>query len=204
MAVFLYAFREREELMDVLRGGVGARMHATYYRPGGVYRDLPEPMPQYRESPWRKGEEAQALQRVARRLDAGLPATRSRDDFPKRVDEYETLLTDNRIWKQRTVGIGVDHAGTGAGLGHDRARCCAVRASNGTCARSSRTRSTPKSISTSRSACNGDCYDRYLVRVAEMRQSTRIIQQCVDVAEGQPGPGDAGQLQGRARRAARR
>ena len=81
-------------------------MHATYYRPGGVYRDLPERMPQYRESPWRKGGKLKRFNawREGSMLDY---LERFASDFPKRVDEYETLLTDNRIWKQRTVGIGV-------------------------------------------------------------------------------------------------
>src|SRR5499427_453907 len=56
MTVFLYCFREREDLMDVYEAVSGARMHAAYYRPGGVYRDLPERMPQYHESPLRKGQ----------------------------------------------------------------------------------------------------------------------------------------------------
>src|SRR5512135_1291217 len=102
MAVFLYAFREREELMDCYEAVSGARMHATYYRPGGVYRDLPEAMPKYRESPWHKG--ADLNRRNAWREGSMLDFLDAfADDFPHRVDEYETLLTDNRIWKQRTV-----------------------------------------------------------------------------------------------------
>jgi len=106
MTVFLYAFREREELMDVYEAVSGARMHATYYRPGGVYRDLPATMPKYKESPWNKGLELRRRNewREGTMLDFLDAFT---DDFPHRVDEYETLLTDNRIWKQRTVGIGV-------------------------------------------------------------------------------------------------
>src|SRR4029077_10856238 len=104
--VFLYCFREREDLMDCYEAVSGARMHAAYYRPGGVYRDLPERMPQYLESPVRSTEDVKRLNlnRTGSLLDfiadfAGR--------FPKLVDEYETLLTDNRIWKQRTVGVGV-------------------------------------------------------------------------------------------------
>ena len=106
MAVMLYAFREREELMDCYEAVSGARMHAAYYRPGGVYRDLPDQMPQYKETPWHKGKELKRLNawREGSMLDF-LDAFC--DDFPHRVDEYETLLTENRIWKQRTVGIGV-------------------------------------------------------------------------------------------------
>ena len=106
MAVMLYSFREREELMDCYEAVSGARMHATYYRPGGVYRDLPDRMPQYKESPWRKGSKLKHFNawREGSLLDF---LEHFAQDFPKRVDEYETLLTNNRIWKQRTVGIGV-------------------------------------------------------------------------------------------------
>ena len=107
MAVFLYAFREREELMDCYEAVSGARMHATYYRPGGVYRDLPDHMPKYKESPWRKGKTLKQLQRVRAKARCSISSKHFTNEFPKRVDEYETLLTDNRIWKQRTVGIGV-------------------------------------------------------------------------------------------------
>ena len=106
MAVFLYAFREREDLMDVYEAVSGARMHAAYYRPGGVYRDLPDAMPQYKAS---KIRNAKALSRMNENRQGSL--LDFIDDFftrfPKCVDEYETLLTDNRIWKQRLVGIGV-------------------------------------------------------------------------------------------------
>ena len=133
MAVFLYAFREREELMDVYEAVSGARMHATYYRPGGVYRDLPERMPKYRESPWRKGAKLKRFNewREGSMLDYLEAFAR---DFPSRIDEYETLLTDNRIWKQRTVGIGVIPPEQALAWG-DRADA-ARRASPGTCARS--------------------------------------------------------------------
>ena len=106
MAVMLYAFREREELMDCYEAVSGARMHATYYRPGGVYRDLPDHMPKYKESPWRKGK---ALKRFNAAREGSLLDFLEdfTSEFPSRVDEYETLLTENRIWKQRTVGIGV-------------------------------------------------------------------------------------------------
>src|SRR5580658_287412 len=106
MSMFLYCFREREDLLDCYEAVSGTRMHATYYRPGGVYRDLPDKMPQYKESPWHKGKALKAFNawREGSLLDylEGFTA-----DFPSKVDEYETLLTDNRIWKQRTVGIGV-------------------------------------------------------------------------------------------------
>jgi len=186
MAVFLYAFREREELMDCYEAVSGARMHATYYRPGGVARDLPDAMPKYRESPWRKGAELKRVNewREGSLLDFLDAFTR---DFPKRVDEYETLLTDNRIWKQRTVGIGVvpvDMALAwgmtgpmlrGSGLAWD------LRKKQPYAAYDKIDFDIPVGV-------QGDCYDRYLVRVEEMRQSNRIIAQCVQWLRANPGP----------------
>nr|CCA28377.1 NADH dehydrogenase subunit D putative [Albugo laibachii Nc14] len=81
-------------------------MHAAYYRPGGVYRDLPDRMPKYKESRWHKGGALKQLNaaREGSMLDFLEDFTNT---FPSRVDEYETLLTDNRIWKQRTVDVGI-------------------------------------------------------------------------------------------------
>ncbi len=124
MAVFLYAFREREDLMDVYEAVSGARMHAAYYRPGGVYRDLPDSMPQYKASKIRNAKAFDADERKPSRLAARLHR-RLFHPFPKCVDEYETLLTDNRIWKQRLVGIGRRYPGAGAAtrhVGRDAAR----------------------------------------------------------------------------------
>ena len=106
MSVFLYAFREREDLLDCYEAVSGARMHAAYYRPGGVYRDLPDAMPQYSPSPFKSEREVRELNENRR---GGLLDFIEDfcNRFPARMDEYETLLTDNRIWKQRTVGIGV-------------------------------------------------------------------------------------------------
>ncbi|HSJ48437.1 MAG TPA: NADH-quinone oxidoreductase subunit D, partial [Gammaproteobacteria bacterium] len=106
MTIFLYAFREREDLMDCYEAVSGARLHATYYRPGGVYRDLPGRMPQYATSKWHDAEAVRRLNenRQGSLLDFLEDFT---NRFPACVDEYETLLTENRIWKQRTVGIGV-------------------------------------------------------------------------------------------------
>jgi NADH-quinone oxidoreductase subunit D len=186
MAVMLYAFREREELMDCYEAVSGARMHATYYRPGGVYRDLPDRMPKYKESPWRKGKALKQFNqaREGSLLDFLEDFT---NEFPKRVDEYETLLTDNRIWKQRTVGIGVVSPEQARALGMTGAM---LRGSG--IAWDLRKKQPyakydvvdfdiPVGV-------NGDCYDRYLVRVAEMRQSNRIIQQCVKWLKANPGP----------------
>lgn len=106
MAVFLYAFREREDMFDMYEAVSGARMHAAYYRPGGVYRDLPDTMPQYKASKIHNERAIKAMNeaRSGSLLDFIEDFT---NRFPKYVDEYETLLTDNRIWKQRLVGIGV-------------------------------------------------------------------------------------------------
>jgi NADH-quinone oxidoreductase subunit D len=186
MAVFLYAFREREELMDVYEAVSGARMHAAYYRPGGVYRDLPDRMSKYRESPWRKGKSLKRFNesREGSLLDFIEAFTR---DFPARIDEYETLLTDNRIWKQRTVGIGVvtpeqayDWGMTGpmlrgSGIAWDLRKTQPY----------ARYDQVDFDIPVGKT---GDCYDRYLVRVAEMRESNRIIQQCVAWLKANPGP----------------
>ncbi|QWT22286.1 NADH-quinone oxidoreductase subunit D [Bacillus sp. NP157] len=186
MAVFLYAFREREELMDVYEAVSGARMHATYYRPGGVYRDLPEQMPQYRESPWHKGGDLKRLNqwREGSMLDY---LTEFTNDFPKRVDEYELLLTNNRIWKQRTVGIGVVSPEKAQAWGMTGAMLRGsgiewdLRKKQPYAAYGAMDFDIPVGV-------NGDCYDRYLVRVEEMRQSNRIIRQCVDWLKANPGP----------------
>ncbi len=186
MAVFLYAFREREELMDVYEAVSGTRMHATYYRPGGVYRDLPGQMPQHKQSRWHKGEDLK--RRNARREGSMLDFLDDfADDFPHRVDEYETLLTDNRIWKQRTVGIGVVSPEQalawgmtgpmlrGSGIEWD------LRKKQPYAMYDRMDFDIPVGV-------NGDCYDRYLVRVAEMRQSARIVKQCVAWLRANPGP----------------
>ena len=186
MAVFLYAFREREELMDVYEAVSGARMHATYYRPGGVYRDLPDRMPKYKESPWHKGAKLKRFNeaREGSMLDYVEHFTR---EFPKRVDEYETLLTDNRIWKQRTVGIGVispeqAKAGSmtgvmlrGSGIAWDLRKKQPYEVYD----------QVDFDVPIGK---NGDCYDRYLCRMEEMRQSNRIIKQCIDWLRVNPGP----------------
>lgn len=186
MTVFLYAFREREELMDCYEAVSGARLHATYYRPGGVYRDLPEQMPQYKESRWTKGVNLTARNawRQGSMLDF-LDAFCA--DFFHRVDEYETLLTDNRIWKQRTVGVGVitpeqaKRMGMtgpmlrGSGIAWD------LRKKQPYAAYDQVEFDIPLGT-------NGDCYDRYLVRVEEMRQSAKIMQQCVVWLRANPGP----------------
>jgi NADH-quinone oxidoreductase subunit D len=186
MTVFLYAFREREDLMDCYEAVSGARLHATYYRPGGVYRDLPLTMPQYQSSRWRSEKEVTKIneQRRGSLLDFIESFT---ERFPGCVDDYETLLTENRIWKQRTVGIGV--------VGPERAKQLGF---TGPMLRGSGVEWDLRKKQSYEVydrvdfdipvGVNGDCYDRYLVRIEEMRQSNRIIKQCVDWLRANPGP----------------
>ena len=186
MAVFLYAFREREELMDCYEAVSGARLHATYYRPGGVYRDLPDKMPQYKQSRWQKGKDLQRRNswREGSMLDY-LDAFTA--DFPHRVDEYETLLTNNRIWKQRTVDIGVvsPEQALAWGMSGPMLRASGIewdlRKKQPYAMYDQMDFDIPVGV-------RGDCYDRYLVRVEEMRQSNRIIKQCVAWLHANPGP----------------
>ncbi|MCK5726614.1 MAG: NADH-quinone oxidoreductase subunit D [Thiotrichaceae bacterium] len=185
MTMFLYAFREREDLMDAYEAVSGARMHATYYRPGGVYRDLPDTMPQYEESRWKSAGKVKDLNesRSGSLLDFLEDFT---NRFPHCVDEYETLLTDNRIWKQRLVDIGIVSADKakqygftgamlrGSGVAWD------LRKKQPYAAYDKVDFDIP--IGT-----NGDSYDRYLVRVQEMRESNRIMKQCIDWLRKNPG-----------------
>ncbi|MDP3560261.1 MAG: NADH-quinone oxidoreductase subunit D [Legionellaceae bacterium] len=186
MTVFLYCFREREDLFDCYEAVSGARMHATYYRPGGVARDLPDTMPQYKASHWHSERETDKRNqdRQGGLLDFLWAFT---ERFPKCVDEYETLLTDNRIWKQRTVDIGVvspeqalqwGFTGPmlrGSGVEWD------LRKKQSYAMYSEVDFDIPVGK-------NGDCYDRYLVRMEEMRQSNRIIRQCIEWLRKHPGP----------------
>ena len=186
MTVFLYCFREREDLMDCYEAVSGARMHATYYRPGGVYRDLPDAMPKYHASKWHSEKEVQ--QKNQNREGSLLDFIEDFvHRFPKCVDEYETLLTDNRIWKQRTVGIGVVSPERAMQLGFSGPML------RGSGIEWDLRRKQPYEVYDRLDFAipvgkEGDCYDRYLVRVAEMRQSARIIQQCVDWLRLNPGP----------------
>ena len=186
MTVFLYCFREREDLMDCYEAVSGARMHATYYRPGGVYRDLPDQMTRYEKH--HLGSERQLKYRNRARGGSLLDFIEDfTERFPKLVDEYETLLTDNRIWKQRLVGIGV--------VSPERARQLGF---TGPMLRGSGIawdlrKKQPYAVYDQMDfdipvGTNGDCYDRYLVRIEEMRQSNRIIRQCVEWLRNNPGP----------------
>jgi NADH-quinone oxidoreductase subunit D len=186
MTVFLLAFKEREDLMDCYEAVSGTRMHATYYRPGGVYRDLPDSMPKYQSSKWRSQKNADAMNEARQgSLLEFIDSFVAR--FPACVDEYETLLTDNRIWKQRTVGIGVVTAERAQALGFTGAML------RGSGVEWDLRRKQPYEVYDRLDfdipvGVNGDCYDRYLVRIEEMRQTTRIIKQCIDWLRKHPGP----------------
>ena len=186
MTVFLYCFREREDIMDMYEAVSGTRMHATYYRPGGVYRDLPEQMPAYAQSRFRSKSDLKRLNqaRQGSLLDFIEDFT---GRFPKCVDEYETLLTDNRIWKQRTVGIGVVSPDRALQLGFSGPML------RGSGVEWDLRRKQPYDVYDQLEfdipvGLNGDCYDRYLVRIEEMRQSTHIVRQCSDWLRRHPGP----------------
>jgi len=186
MTVFLYCFREREDLMDCYEAVSGARMHAAYYRPGGVYRDLPDAMPQYRAQQSRNARVLGEMNanRQGSLLDFIDEFTRR---FPKCVDDYETLLTENRIWKQRTVGIGVVSPERALALGFSGPML------RGSGVAWDLRKKQPYEVYDKIDfdvpvGVNGDCYDRYLVRVEEMRQSNRIVRQCIDWLRANPGP----------------
>ena len=185
MALFLYCFREREDLLDCYEAVSGARMHATYYRPGGVYRDLPDEMPKYSANRYISEKKVKQLNynREGSLLDFIEDFT---DRFPSLVDEYETLLTDNRIWKQRTVDIGVVTPERAKDLGFSGPML------RGSGVEWDLRRNQPYEVYNELDflipiGLNGDCYDRYLVRVEEMRQSTKIIQQCIKWLRDNPG-----------------
>ena len=186
MTVFLYAFREREDLFDCYEAVSGARMHAAYYRPGGVYRDLPSTMPQFQPSKKQRSSEINKLNK--NRSGSLLDFI---EDFAKRfptyVNEYETLLTDNRIWKQRTVGIGVVDPDRAVALGMTgpMLRGSGVEWD----LRKKQPYETYGKLDFKIPVGKeGDCYDRYLVRMEEMRESNKIIKECIAWLRENPGP----------------
>lgn len=186
MTVFLYAFREREDLFDCYEAVSGARMHAAYYRPGGVYRDLPDLMPQYQAANNKSKKEMDRLNnnRQGSLLDFIEDFS---NRFPTYVDEYETLLTDNRIWKQRTVGIGVVTPEKAIALGMTGPML------RGSGVEWDLRRKQPYEVYDKMKfnipvGKEGDCYDRYLVRMEEMRESNKIIKQCIGWLKDNPGP----------------
>jgi NADH-quinone oxidoreductase subunit D len=150
---FLWGFEERERLMEFYERASGARLHANYFRPGGVHMDLPP------------------------RLTDDIASFC--DTFPKTIDDIEGLLTENRIFRQRTVNIGVLSAQDAADWGMSGPM---IRASG---VPWDLRRAQPYDVYAEMDfdipvGKNGDCYDRYLVRVEEMRQSVRIIRQCLE------------------------
>ncbi len=186
MTVFLYCFREREELFDCYEAASGARMHANYYRAGGVVRDLPNEMPKYKYNKWQSKKMIDSLNknRQGSLLDFIWDFT---ERFPQKVDEYETLLTDNRIWKIRNVNIGVIEPDRAIALGFTGPML------RGSGVAWDLRRKQPYAIYKKLNfkipvGTNGDCYDRYLVRVEEMRQSNIIIRQCVEWLKKNSGP----------------
>lgn len=186
MSMFLYAFEEREHLMDCYEAVSGARMHATYYRPGGVYRDLPEQMPKYEPSIF--CDEQQTRKRNADREGSLLDfISIFIERFPRKIDQYETLLTDNRIWKQRTVDIGIVSKERAIALGFTGPML------RGSGVAWDLRKKQPYEVYDQLDfdipiGTNGDCYDRYLVRIQEMRESIKIMQQCVAWLRKNPGP----------------
>jgi NADH-quinone oxidoreductase subunit D len=186
MGMVLYTFREREDLMDVYEAVSGARLHAAYYRPGGVYRDLPDRMPQYRVNKFK--DEATVKRLNAAREGSLLDFV---EDFTNRflgyLDEYHTLLTENRIWKQRTVGIAVVSPEQALQMGFTGPML------RGSGVAWDLRKKQPYEVYDRMDfdipvGTNGDCYDRYLVRMEEMKQSNRIVKQCIDWLRKNPGP----------------
>ena len=178
MSVFLYAFREREDLMDCYEAVSGTRMHATYYRPGGVAKDLPTVMPKFMINKNHNLEQIEKLNynREGTLLDF---IDSFVDRFPKNVDEYENLLTENRIWKQRTVGIGVVSPERAVELGFTGPML------RGSGISWDLRKKEPYEVYKKLNfdipiGTEGDSYDRYLVRMHEMRESANIIKQCCD------------------------
>ncbi|CAG9466533.1 unnamed protein product [Pedinophyceae sp. YPF-701] len=150
---FLWAFEEREKLFEFYERVSGARMHAAYVRPGGVAQDLPIGL-------------CEDIYRWA-------------SQFASRIDDMEEMLTDNRIWRQRTVGIGVVSADDALAWGFSGAML------RGSGVPWDLRRTQPYEVYDRMEfdvpvGYNGDCYDRYLCRTEEMRQSLRIIWQCLN------------------------
>src|SRR5215510_3663864 len=186
MTMLLYCFREREDLMDVYEAVSGTRMHATYYRPGGVYRDLPDSMPKYQPSKWRTQKDVDKLneRRTGSLLDFIWDFT---ERFPAAVDEYETLLTDNRIWKQRTVNIGVVTPERALNLGFTGPML------RGSGIAWDLRKTQPYEVYSKLAfdvpvGVNGDTYDCSVVPRKRLPQSTRNTKRCPECQQKTPGP----------------
>lgn len=157
MSVFLYCFREREKVLDMFEMLSGQRMMSSYIRPGGVWRDLrPEFLPA---------------------LEAFL------EDFPRRIDDYEALLTKNPIWLDRTQGIGIVEPELALALGMSGA---SLRGSgvNWDIRKAKPYSGYEKYDFNVPLGEHGDVYDRYLVRIQELRESLKIIRQVIDTLPG--------------------
>ncbi len=186
MSMFLYCFREREDILDCYEAVSGSRMHANYYRPGGVSRDLPNKMPKYQSSKWHNNKQTSQLNhnREGTLLDFIWDFT---ERFPSKIDEYETLLTDNRIWKQRTVNIGVVSPERAIALGFTGPML------RGSGVAWDLRKKQPYEVYDQLKfkvalGKNGDSYDRYLVRISEMREANNIIRQTVVWLKNHLGP----------------
>lgn len=184
--ILIYTFREREDLFDMHEAVSGARMHAAYFRPGGVYRDLPDTMPQYKAN---KVRNARGIAELNNNRQGSL--LDFIDDFiqrfPQNLSEYHTLLTENRIWKQRTVGIGVVSPERALNMGFTGPML------RGSGVAWDLRKKQPYEVYEHVNfdipvGKTGDCYDRYLVRMEEMKQSNDIISQCVSWLRVNPGP----------------
>ena len=153
MTPFLWSFEQRELLMEFYEKVSGARLHAAYFRPGGVYRDIPRGL-------------LQDIKKWAIK-------------FPKFIKDLEDLLTDNRIFKQRTVDIGIVSADDAIDFGFTGPM---LRASGvkWDLRKEESYEIYDKLDFEIPIGKNGDCYDRYFVRVEEMKESLKIIHQCID------------------------
>ena len=166
----LWGFEQREKLMIFYERASGARMHAAYFRPGGVHQDLPQAL----------------IDDIAVFCE----------EFPKALDDIDTLLTENRIFKQRNVDIGVVSLEDAWGQGF-----------SGTMVRSAGAawdlrKAQPYDCYAEMEfdvpvGSNGDCYDRYLIRMEEMRQSNRIMQQCIAKLNAPDGKGPVASTDGK-------
>ncbi len=187
MTVFLYCFQQREILCDCIEAASGARMHANYYRVGGVAEDLPFEMPKYNKQNAKRHSQKQIKELNKNRQGSLLDFISSfTEQFTTRIDEYETLLTDNRIWKQRTVDIGVVNYDRAIELGFSGPML------RGSGVAWDLRKKQPYEVYEEIKfnipvGSNGDNFDRYLVRIEEMRQSNKIIKQCVKWLQNNPG-----------------
>jgi len=164
---FLWAFEEREKLMEFYERVSGARLHASYIRPGGVSQDLPNDI----------------LNDIYQFIKT----------FHRRIDELEELLTNNRIWKQRLVDVGVITAKDAIALGFSGVMlrgsglCWDLRKNNPYEIYNELNLNIP-------TGRNGDCYDRYLIRIEEMRESARIVYECLNKLPSGPIKVDDGKI----------